>query len=176
MVLRAIVAMVAAASLLVSASPAGAGALEDCGQRVIRDWYSGGRVDKLYPLPCYREAIRSLPDDVMQYTDAGAAIERALESARHRTTSKAERITDAAEAETTDAAPSAALARRPAPPAPPPGARASAGQANDPARLAASPAHGVHDPGLPYPLIALGALSAVLLVSGVAAGLARRGR
>jgi hypothetical protein len=175
MVLRAIVAMVAAAAPLVTASPAGAGALQDCGQRVIRDWYSGGRVDKLYPLPCYREAIRSLPDDVMQYTDAGAAIERALESARHRTTSKAERITDAAEAETT-AAPSAAHARRPAPPSPPPGARASAGQANDPARLAASPAHDVHDPGLPYPLIALGALSAVLLVSGVAAGLARRGR
>jgi len=176
MVLRAIVAMVAAASLLVTTSPAGAGALEDCGQRVIRDWYSGGRVDKLYPLPCYREAIRALPDDVMQYTDAGAAIERALESARHRTTSRAERITDAAEVETTGAAPSAAMERRPTPPAPPPGARASAGQANDEARLAASPAHGAHDPGLPYPLIALGALSAVLLVSGVAAGLARRGR
>ena len=176
MVLRAIVAMVAAASLLMTASPAGAGALEDCGQRVIRDWYSGGRVDKLYPLPCYREAIRALPDDVMQYTDAGAAIERALESARHRTTSKAARITDPAEAETTGAAPSAALERRPTPPTPPPGARASAGQANDEARLAASPAHGAHDPGLPYPLIALGALSAVLLVSGVAAGLARRGR
>jgi hypothetical protein len=176
MVLRAIVAMVAAASLLVTTSPAGAGALEDCGQRVIRDWYSGGRVDKLYPLPCYREAISALPDDVMQYTDAGAAIERALESARHRTTSRAERITDAAEVETTGAAPSAAMERRPTPPAPPPGARASAGQANDEARLAASPAHGAHDPGLPYPLIALGALSAVLLVSGVAAGLARRGR
>ncbi len=176
MVLRAIVAMVAAAAVVVTASPAGAGSLEDCGQRVIRDWSSGGRVDKTYPLPCYREAIRSLPDDVMQYTDAGAAFERALESARHRTATKAERITDAAEAETTDAASAAALARRPARPTTSAGGRVSASQANDPARVAASPARGVHDPGLPYPLIALGALSAVLLVSGVAAGLARRAR
>jgi hypothetical protein len=176
LVLRAIVAMVAAAAVVVTASPAGAGSLEDCGQRVIRDWYSGGRVDKTYPLPCYREAIRSLPDDVMQYTDAGAAIERALESARHRTATKAERITDAAEAETTDAASAAALARRPARPTTSAGGRVSAPQANDPARLTARAARGVHDPGLPYPLIALGALSAVLLVSGLAAGLARRGR
>jgi hypothetical protein len=176
MVLRAIVGMVAAVSLLVTASHAEAGAFEDCGQRVIRDWYSGGRVDKVYPLPCYREAIRALPDDVMQYTDAGAAIERALESARHRTSVKAERITDAAGAETADPAPSAAPARRPSPPAPPPAAKAVARPANDLARLAAGPAHATHDPGLPYPLIALGALSAVLLVSGVAAGLARRGR
>jgi hypothetical protein len=176
LVLRAIVAMVAAAAVVVTASPAGAGSLEDCGQRVIRDWYSGGRVDKTYPLPCYREAIRSLPDDVMQYTDAGAAIERALESARHRTATKAERITDAAEAETTDAASAAALARRPARPTTSAGGRVSAPQANDPARLTARAARGVHDPGLPYPLIAIGALSAVLLVSGLAAGLARRGR
>lgn len=174
MVLRPVVGMLAAVSLLVTASQAEAGALEDCGQRVIRDWYSGGRVDRVYPLPCYREAIRALPDDVMQYTDAGAAIERALESARHRTT--VERITDAAQAEAADPNPSAAHARRPTPPAPPPGARAAARPANDPARLAAGPAHATHDPGLPYPLIALGALSAVLLVSGVAAGLARRGR
>jgi hypothetical protein len=172
MVLRAIVGMVAAVSLLVTASQAGAGALEDCGQRVIRDWYSGGRVDRVYPLPCYREAIRALPDDVMQYTNAGAAIERALESARHGKTTKAERITDAAQAETADPAPSAALARRPTPP----GDRVAARPANDPARLAAGPAHATHEPGLPYPLIALAALSAVLLVSGVAAGLARRGR
>ena len=60
MLLRAIVAMVAASSFLAAASPAGAGALEDCGQRVIRDWYSGGRVDKVYPLRCYRAAIDAL--------------------------------------------------------------------------------------------------------------------
>ena len=58
---------------------------------MIRDWYSGGRVDKVYPLPCYRAAIRALPDDVLQYSDASAAIERALENARHRGAPEASR-------------------------------------------------------------------------------------
>ena len=75
MVWRAITTTAAATSALVAPLPAEASALDDCGQRVIRDWYSGGRVDKLYPLPCYRAAIRALPDDVLQYTDADAAIE-----------------------------------------------------------------------------------------------------
>lgn len=92
--LRAVVAMVAGTCLLAAASPAGAGSLEDCGQRVLRDWYSGGRVDKVYPLPCYRAAIRALPDDVLQYTDASTAIERALESARQGTTEKAKTTPD----------------------------------------------------------------------------------
>jgi len=70
MLLRAVVVMAAVACVLDTASSAGAGALDDCAQRVIRDWYSGGRVDKVYPLPCYRAAIRALPDDVLQYSDA----------------------------------------------------------------------------------------------------------
>jgi hypothetical protein len=179
MLLRAIVAMVAGASLL-AASPAGAGSLEDCGQRVLRDWYSGGRVDKVYPLPCYRAAIRALPDDVLQYTDASAAIERALESARQGTTEKTKPTPDDAQAAlpapaaaqssaasskaTTPTTASRAAAR---PPVAPP---------HDPARLASGPAREPREPGLPYPLVALAALSLVLLVSGIAAGLAHRRR
>jgi len=45
---------------------------------------------------------------------------------------------------------------------------------DDPARLASGPTHARAEPGIPYPLIALGALSLVLLASGLAAGLARR--
>ena len=173
MVLRAIVAMVAASSLLAAASPAGAGALEDCGQRVIRDWYSGGRVDKVYPLPCYRAAIRALPDDVLQYTDATAAIERALETAREGADARVPRPPDAAQAPmatsapgppTADATLSASRARAPAKRSP------------DPLRVASDAAHDTGAPGLPYPLIALAALSLVLLASGVAAGLAHRHR
>jgi hypothetical protein len=169
MVLRAVVAMVAATSLLAVASPAGAGALEDCGQRVIRDWYSGGRVDRVYPLPCYRAAIRALPDDVLQYTDAGAAIERALETARQGAVTPANRTTDE-----TQAAPSST----PAPAAKPtrPAARAPSAPPHDPARLASGAAHETSEPGIPYPLIALAALSLVLLASGLAAGLAHRRR
>lgn len=174
--LRAVVAMVAGTCLLAAASPAGAGSLEDCGQRVLRDWYSGGRVDKVYPLPCYRAAIRALPDDVLQYTDASTAIERALESARQGTTEKAKTTPDDASPAPPPAAtspvasskaPTPTTASRPAvrPPSAPP---------HDPTRLASGPAHAAREPGVPYPLIALAALSFVLLASGIAAGLAHR--
>ena len=42
----------------------------------------GGRVDRVYPLPCYRAAIRALPADVLQYSDADRDIARALAFAR----------------------------------------------------------------------------------------------
>ena len=82
MVLRAVLVMAAATLALATAASADAASLEDCGQRVIRDWYSGGRVDAIYPLPCYRAAIRALPDDVLQYTDETTVIEPALANAR----------------------------------------------------------------------------------------------
>src|SRR5262245_48389982 len=139
MVLRAAVALAVVSSCLVVASPAPAGALEDCGQRVIRDWYSGGRVDKVYPLPCYRAAIRALPDDVLQYTDAGAAIERALETARQGLVTRAGRTTD----ETQPAPARTSTPAAPAPAAkamPKPAARAPSAPPHDPARLASGPA------------------------------------
>lgn len=169
MVFRAIVAMVAVTAALATTSPAGAASLADCGQRVIRDWYSGGRVDKVYPLPCYRAAIRALPDDVLQYTDASAAIERALESAKQgAVTRRADRTTD----ETDPVAPTAS---RPAPKASKPVVRPPSAPPHDPGHLASGPpVHQTAEAGIPYPLIALGALSLVLLASGVAAGLAHR--
>src|SRR6185503_15772381 len=169
MVLRAVLVMAAATLALATAAPADAGSLEDCGQRVIRDWYSGGRVDAIYPLPCYRAAIRALPDDVLQYTDETTVIERALANARQ---GAVRRPTPSAR-ET-----------KPTPPSPPPASKPPAAKApraaphpaskprDDPARLASGPTHARAEPGIPYPLIALGALSLVLLASGLAAGLA----
>ena len=59
----ALIVIAAAAFTLVLAPASGvAGSLDACAQRVIRDWYSGGRIDDVYPLACYRAAIRALPD------------------------------------------------------------------------------------------------------------------
>ena len=135
---------------------------------MIRDWYSGGRVDRVYPLPCYRAAIRALPDDVLQYTDASAAIERALESARQgATTPRAGRPASESEVVSPRTPPPAPL-KSAAPPA------AASAAAHDSAQLASGSARKTAEPGIPYPLIALAALSLVLLASGIAAGLARR--
>ena len=48
-----------------------------CWKRLLNDWYDG-RIDRAYPLRCYREAIANLPEDVKVYADAEADIRRAM--------------------------------------------------------------------------------------------------
>ena len=78
----AAVGVLAVATFLVLPVPAQAGEVDACAQRVIRDWYSGGTVNGIYPLGCYRAALRALPEDVRQYSDANREIARALAYAR----------------------------------------------------------------------------------------------
>ena len=77
--LLAVLVLAALGSLLVSAGPALAAS---CGKQVVDDWYDNGRVDKIYPLSCYREAIRILPTDVLDYSNAKQEIGRALAYAK----------------------------------------------------------------------------------------------
>jgi hypothetical protein len=49
-----------------------------CAEQIVDDWYDNQRVDKLYPIHCYREAIAGLPLDIKDYSDAQDAILRAL--------------------------------------------------------------------------------------------------
>jgi len=49
-----------------------------CRQQVIEDWSDNGRVDRVYPLDCYQQAIESLPPDIRDYSDAHDSIERGL--------------------------------------------------------------------------------------------------
>jgi hypothetical protein len=178
---RAVVTVVAALSLLASVPPADAGSLEDCAQRVIRDWYSGGRIDKVYPLPCYRGAIRALPDDVLQYTDATHDIARALAQARHGQLDRPDR----SEPAPVDPAPTPPVEpRRPSPVTtekkPKPVAKAvpepvPTRSLPDGARVASVTAPVGRDGGVPYPLIVLAVLAPVLLVSGLVGALSRRG-
>ena len=52
-----------------------------CGQQVLNDWWDNTRVDRTYPLRCYREAIKGLPEDLKQYGQAADDIQRALQIA-----------------------------------------------------------------------------------------------
>jgi hypothetical protein len=70
-----------ALTLLAGPSPATA-ASKSCADLVVADWYGDGRVDKIFPLHCYQEAIRSLPVDVLDYSNAKEDILRALQFAR----------------------------------------------------------------------------------------------
>jgi cobalamin biosynthesis Mg chelatase CobN len=55
---------------------------KSCADEVIADWYDDGRVGKLYPLECYRQAIAKLPPDVLDYSNAKEEIGRALAFAK----------------------------------------------------------------------------------------------
>ncbi|HET8968616.1 MAG TPA: hypothetical protein VFN06_04245, partial [Gaiellaceae bacterium] len=75
-VLALVVSVFAALS---TASPAGAAT--ECGKKVLADWFDNGRIDRLYPLNCYEEAIDAIPDDLRDYADAEDVITRALQAA-----------------------------------------------------------------------------------------------
>ena len=82
-ILRTFVAVLALAvsgfAALSTASPAGAAT--ECGKKVLADWFDNGRIDRLYPLNCYEEAIDAIPDDLRDYADAEDVITRALQAA-----------------------------------------------------------------------------------------------
>ena len=57
-----------------------AAATTPCWKTLINDWYDG-RIDNVYPVPCYRDALANLPEDVAQYSSLEDDINRALAAA-----------------------------------------------------------------------------------------------
>ena len=76
----ALLAFIAAA--LLATAPAASAKAKTCGEKVVDDWYGDGRVDEVFPTHCYLDAIRSLPVDVKDYSNAEEDIRRALAYAR----------------------------------------------------------------------------------------------
>ena len=191
---RMLACLAVAAASLTAALPAGATSTDACAQRVIRDWYDGGRVDGVYPLRCYRAAITALPEDVLQYSDARSEIERALAYAAQGERDRAgNRVVPAAPKAAAKKRPSvgrAELATRPTPrplatrpKAPAPAAPATPATAaeprpfDDPVQLAARDDLRVADArGVPYPVVVLATLAALLLATAAAARLMTRRR
>jgi hypothetical protein len=75
----AVVLALSAVAALSTAAPASAAT--ECGKKVLADWFDNGRIDRLYPLNCYEEAIDAIPDDLRDYADAEEIITRALQAA-----------------------------------------------------------------------------------------------
>jgi hypothetical protein len=151
----AIVALLLAA--LAGAAPAAAAKKPNCGEQVVADWYDNGRVDYLYPLHCYREAIKSLPPDVKDYSSAKEEIERALQDAANRPpVTKPTRISGTPGTGPTATEPTGTEGDE----------TSAAGGGNGPDTAGPS--------SVPIPLIVLGGLSVLLLAAGSAGYLARR--
>lgn len=63
--------------LAASASPAPAAS--PCWKVLLNDWLDG-RIDRVYPVACYRQAINHLPTDIETYSSARDDILRALQA------------------------------------------------------------------------------------------------
>src|SRR2546429_7774102 len=60
-------AALAVAAALGTAQPAQARSMSSSSAALIPDWYVDGRVDKTYPVHCYREALKNIPEDQAIY-------------------------------------------------------------------------------------------------------------
>src|SRR3989442_4270189 len=75
-----LLAALAVAAALGTAQPAQARSMSSCSKALIHDWYVDGRVDKTYPVHCYREALKDIPEDQLIYGTLRDDLTRALQS------------------------------------------------------------------------------------------------
>jgi hypothetical protein len=72
--------LLAVATILAALSLSGpAVASSSCSSRLLEDWQDG-RIDRTYPVYCYRQALEDLPEDVRVYSTAQMDITRALQA------------------------------------------------------------------------------------------------
>ena len=72
-----LIVLAALAAMLVISEPASA--RTSCATRLLTDW-SDGRIDRVYPVRCYRRALANMPEDVRIYSTAASDIKRALQA------------------------------------------------------------------------------------------------
>ncbi len=157
------------AVVLVLGSLAGPGvaAARDCGDDVVGDWYDNGRVDKIYPLHCYDDAIDGLPVDVVDYSSAKEDIQRALQLAiRGKLVPKKD---------THDPTPGGVVPGKDRTGTGPTSGRDSSGGSKDGVFNDVLDKAGSNDASsVPIPLIVLGSIAGLLVLAGSAGYVVRR--
>lgn len=129
-----------------------------CSQALIHDWYVDGRVDKTYPVHCYREALRDIPEDQIIYGTLRDDLTRALQAV----------IRD----HNGDVGPNTPV---PGAPGGGDGSGGSSGNGNDGlfTRLARALGPDTAD-SIPIPLLVLGGLALLLMAAAAVSFIARR--
>jgi hypothetical protein len=129
---------------------------------VLADWFDNGRIDRLYPLHCYEDAIDAIPDDLRDYADAEEVISRALQSALRGELAPGGR----------DPTPGSDSSDDPTTPRTPGGGSNGPGAPSGPE---AAPDVDTSGPSsVPIPLLVLGGMSLALLSAGGLGYVARR--
>jgi hypothetical protein len=160
-----------------------AGAAKPCSKQVIDDWFDNGRVDQIYRAQCYRDAVKSLPTDVRDYSSAKDDILRALSFAlRGESDPGKNGTTDPTATETTPTTPSTTPTESTptstkAKPKPTPGpTETTPASTVDEMTNAAEVADSSSSSSVPIPLLVLGGLAVLLFAAGAAGYLTRRFR
>lgn len=145
-----------------------AAAAKGCAREVIDDWYKDGRVDRVYDLHCYEDAIDALPEDVVAYSSAKEDIQRALQEALRQGQ-------PAGEEEPPEEEPASGGVVTPQDPDEPTGVDSEPrdGAPGD-TTAEALPGESSDASSVPLPLIVLGALALLLLAAGGAGYINRR--
>jgi hypothetical protein len=153
----------AVASLLVLPAPAAAAV--PCWQRVISDW-SDGRIDRTYPTACYAAALRHLPTDVKNYTDASDQIRRALFASIGKDRDATPPTAAPVRQSGSRSAAGPVQTRKPS--------GVSAQQTDDPVQRAVGVVASKNPSSIPLPLVVVGAVGFLLLAALVARVLQQR--
>lgn len=151
------------------AGPAGAAKEKSCAELIVDDWYDNGRVDFVYPLKCYRQAIKSLPPDVKDYSSAKEVIERALADASNRP-----RVTKPTPISDVGCKQGERCIDPPGGPTDPGGSGGPGGPGAEEPPSAEGETGSSDASSVPIPLLVLGGLALLLLAAGSAGYLARR--
>jgi hypothetical protein len=164
-------ALAAALALLVAAPVAGAKpaatsqATPGCWLAVINDWLDNNRVDKTYPTPCYTQAIQQLNKypDVQNYSSAADDIHRALLAAIHQDRGDSSGGSSGGSSGDSSGGSSGGSS-----------GDTSSGSSSDPITSVFNAARPSNAESIPLPLLVLGGLAALLLLSAVGTWIARR--
>jgi hypothetical protein len=137
---------------------------KSCWSALIKDWYDG-RIDKTYPIHCYKDALKNLPRDVATYSDAYDVISRALAAATRgkKTVDPDSLIAPPADHETGTTTSTTAGG----------GGFGDGGNGSSSPPLGNLPGDRGAD-GVPVPLLILGGLALLLVAAGAAGLVARR--
>ena len=80
-ILKALAAATVLATVILAAQVGTAAGATPCWKKLLNDWYDG-RIDNVYPVSCYEQTLKHLPEDISVYSSARDDILRALQSAR----------------------------------------------------------------------------------------------
>jgi hypothetical protein len=162
----ACVLTLSAVGALATSSPADAATA--CGKKVLADWFDNGRIDRLYPLNCYEEAIDAIPDDLRDYADAEDVITRALQAALNNKLAPG-----GADPTPNDDDPKAPGGKSPNDPSDPTDP-SNPSDPSDPDQQATPDVDTSGPSSVPIPLLVLGGMSLLLLAAGGAGYISRR--